>query len=112
MRKAGNLPPYCAVVKNSRSLNFLDPSGPACPVMGMLYRYLLPGNKCVINQRKIRLVTILVYYRRELNTIFWLENLKGETTSKTYSLDEAILLKRILDHDVKVWAELACIMIL
>ena len=27
MRKADNLPPYCAVVKNSRSLNFLDPRG-------------------------------------------------------------------------------------
>ena len=28
---------YCAVVKNSRSLNFLDPSGPAWPVTGVLY---------------------------------------------------------------------------
>ena len=36
MRKADNLPPYCAVVKDSRSLNFLDPSGPAWPVMGVL----------------------------------------------------------------------------
>ena len=27
MRKADNLPPYCAVVKKSRSLNFLEPSG-------------------------------------------------------------------------------------
>jgi len=27
-------------------------------------------------------------------------------------VDEAILLKRILDHDVKVWAGLVCIMIL
>ena len=34
MRKADNLSPYCAVVKNSRSLNFLDPSGPAWPVNG------------------------------------------------------------------------------
>ena len=37
MRKADNLPPYCAVVKNSSSLNFLDPSGPAWPVTGVLY---------------------------------------------------------------------------
>ena len=37
MRKADNLPPYCAVVKNSRTLNFLDPCGPAWPVMGVLY---------------------------------------------------------------------------
>ena len=36
MRKADKLPPYCAVVKNSRSLNFLDPSGPARPVTGVL----------------------------------------------------------------------------
>ena len=35
MRKADNLPPYCAVVKKSRSLNFLDPSGPAWPVTGV-----------------------------------------------------------------------------
>ena len=41
MRKADNLPPYCAVVKNSRSLNFLDPSGPAWRVTGVLYLYLL-----------------------------------------------------------------------
>ena len=37
MRKADNLPPYCAVVKISRSLNFLDPSGPAWSVTGVLY---------------------------------------------------------------------------
>ena len=37
MRKANNLPPYCAVVKKSRSLNFLDPSGPARPVTGVLF---------------------------------------------------------------------------
>ena len=35
-----NLPPYCTVVKKSGSLNFLDPSGPAWPVMGVLYLYL------------------------------------------------------------------------
>ena len=43
MRKADNLPPYRAVVKKSGSLNFLDPSGPARPVMGELYLYLFPG---------------------------------------------------------------------
>ena len=37
MRKADNLPPYCTVVKNSRSLNFVGPSGPAWPVTGVLY---------------------------------------------------------------------------
>ena len=43
MRETDNLPPYCAVVKNSRSLNFLDPSGPARPVTGELYLYYLHG---------------------------------------------------------------------
>ena len=43
MRKADNLPPYCAVVKKSRRLNFLHPSGPAWPVTGVLYLYLLLG---------------------------------------------------------------------
>ena len=28
MRKADNLPPSCAVVKKSGSINFLEPSGP------------------------------------------------------------------------------------
>ena len=37
MRKADNLPPYSAVVKKSRILKFLDPSGPARPVKGVLY---------------------------------------------------------------------------
>ena len=41
MRKAENLPPYCAIVKKSRGLNFLDPSGPTWPVTGVLYLYLL-----------------------------------------------------------------------
>ena len=41
MRKADNLPPYCAVVKKSGSLNFLDPSGPAWPVTGVLYLFPL-----------------------------------------------------------------------
>ena len=42
MRKADNLPPYCAVVKKSGSLNFLDPSGPsmACNESALLDRYL------------------------------------------------------------------------
>ena len=40
MRKADKLPSYCAVVKKSSSLNFLDHSGPAWPVTGVLYHYL------------------------------------------------------------------------
>ena len=43
MRKADNLPPYCAIVKKSGSFNFLDPSGPAWPVMGELYLLPLPA---------------------------------------------------------------------
>ena len=37
MREADNLPPYCAVAKKPRSLNILDPSGPAWPVTGELF---------------------------------------------------------------------------
>ena len=48
MRKADNLPPYRAVVKKSGSLNFLDPSGPARPVMGELYLYLPEFEKEVL----------------------------------------------------------------
>ena len=40
MRKADNLPTYRAVGKKSGSLNILDPSGPARPVMGELYLYI------------------------------------------------------------------------
>jgi hypothetical protein len=39
VRKADNLPPYCAVVKKSVSLNCLDPSGPTRSVMGLLYLF-------------------------------------------------------------------------
>ena len=46
MRDADNLPPYCAVVKKSRSLNFLGPSGPARPVTGEFYLYLYMVMKC------------------------------------------------------------------
>jgi len=33
------LPPSCAVVMKSGNLNFLEPSGPSRPVMGLLYLY-------------------------------------------------------------------------
>ena len=46
MRKADNLPPYCAVVKKSRSLNFIDPSGPPMACYGTaLYQLILLHNK-------------------------------------------------------------------
>jgi len=40
VRKAGNLPPSCAVVTKSGKLNFLEPSGHLVPVMGLIYLYL------------------------------------------------------------------------
>ena len=40
MRKADNLPPSCAVVTKSGSLNFLEPLGHSRPVMELLYLYL------------------------------------------------------------------------
>jgi len=39
VRKADNLPPYCAVVMKSGNLNFLEPSGHLEPVMGLIYFY-------------------------------------------------------------------------
>ena len=45
MRKADNRPPYRTVVMKSGSLNFLEPSGPARPVMGELYLYTLFDHK-------------------------------------------------------------------
>ena len=41
MRKADNLPPYRAVVMKSVSLNFVELSGPARPVLGELYLLLV-----------------------------------------------------------------------
>jgi len=38
--KADNLPPSCAVVTKSGTLNFLEPSGHLGPVMGLLYLLL------------------------------------------------------------------------
>jgi hypothetical protein len=51
--QADNLPLYYAVVKKSGSLNFLDPSGPARPVMGELYLYsfLLEAEKDYVNEK-------------------------------------------------------------
>jgi len=37
---AYHLPPSCAVVTKSGSLNFLEPSGHLGPVMGLIYLYL------------------------------------------------------------------------
>jgi len=41
VHKSDTLPPSCAIVKNSGSLNFLEPSAPPRPVTGLLYLYLL-----------------------------------------------------------------------
>ena len=58
MRKADNLPPYCAVVKNSRSRNLLDPSGPAWPVTGVLLLLLyhsLMSSVCAVRDPAVQL---------------------------------------------------------
>ena len=50
MRKADSLPPSFAVITQSGSLNFLEPSGHLGSVMGLIYLYLLPayedGTEC------------------------------------------------------------------
>ena len=40
MRKAGNLPPSCAVVTKSGNLNFLGPSGPVQACNGTALPYI------------------------------------------------------------------------
>jgi len=40
VRKADNLPPYCAVVTKSGTLTSENPVGLFRPVMGLLYLYL------------------------------------------------------------------------
>ena len=64
MRKDDNLPPYCAVVKNSRSHNFLDPSGLAWPVTGVLYLYLprISRRSDKFNFQVVFIFCIVIYY--------------------------------------------------
>ena len=77
MRKADNLPPYCAVVKKSRSLNILDPCGPAWPVTGVLYHYLeekRPRGTVILKQiseKYCRLdwIRTTVRYRSAVNSV-------------------------------------------
>ena len=60
MRKADNLPPYCAVVKKSRSLNFLDPFGSAWPVTGVLYLCYYPVRD---DPKELRFHTVVLSVR-------------------------------------------------
>ena len=48
MRKADNLPPFCAVVTKSGSFNFLEPSGPVQACNGTAFFFTLHGgvNTC------------------------------------------------------------------
>ena len=68
MRKADNLPPYCVVVKKSRSLNFLDPSGPAWPVTGVLYLYQYSEYTTMRGMTDIILYLYEAYLRYEIIT--------------------------------------------
>jgi hypothetical protein len=52
VREADNLPPYSADV----NLTLLDPSGPAWPVMGVLYLYLLYNKIMFIKVGKLMYV--------------------------------------------------------
>ena len=72
MRKADSLPPYGAVVKKSRSLNFLDPSGSAWPVTGVLYLlHLLAATSKEFNIKTEFLELILLeIHRRQAEIAF------------------------------------------
>jgi len=66
VRKADNLPPSCAVVKKSGSLNFLEPSGPvqACNGTDLPLPYIckigegLLWTSCMITGRGAKTVAI------------------------------------------------------
>ena len=47
MRKPETLPPSCAVVMKSGSLNFLEPSGPLQACKGLLYLYMNDSTRVV-----------------------------------------------------------------
>jgi len=74
--------------------------------------YTFPGPKCVINQRKMILVRITRILQTRIKHKILVREPQGTDYFRDLLVDEAILLKWILDHDVKVWARLACIMIL
>jgi len=74
--------------------------------------YASPGTKCVINQRKMRLVRITRTLQTRIKHKILVREPQGTDCFVDLLVDEAILLKRILDHDVKVWPGLACILIL
>ena len=72
MRKADNLPPFCAVVTKSGNLNFLEPSGPlqacngtALPALPALPALLVHVTLCRKNA-ELLLVNLVVEWKRNL----------------------------------------------
>ena len=64
MRKADNLSPSSAVVTKSGNLNFLEPSGPVRPVMGMIYLYswsnrTLTSDKCRLSANIVEVIRVI-----------------------------------------------------
>ena len=67
MRKADNLPRYCVVVKKSRSLNFLDTSGPAWPVTVVLYLLQLRHFVLITQQDTLQYIPVYSIHGTYLN---------------------------------------------
>ena len=68
MRKADNLPPYCAVVKKSRSLNFLDRSGPPMACNGSALP--LPVSSWPVMECKFTFTVYLCYFKCFFKILF------------------------------------------
>ena len=75
MRKADNLPPYCDVVKKSRSLNFLDPSGPTWPVTGVLCFLEVNGGHVIKSTNSVGQTQERVFLDTVLPNTFQQENI-------------------------------------
>jgi len=63
--------------------------------------YTFPGTKCVINQRKMRLVRITHILQTRIKHKILVREPQGTDYFEDLLVDEAILLKRVLDHDVR-----------
>ena len=84
MRKADNLPPFCAVVTKSGNLNFLEPSGPLQVCNGTALPLHLRSKQWLANLRGFIIVRFVI------------ESLKkGEGGDMSYDSDDSMILSTV-----------------
>ena len=71
MLKADNLPPYCAVVMKSASLNFSEPSGPVQACNGTALPFYIPN------------YTVLVFHMTDILVPTYIPNCTGLVSRMT-----------------------------